>query len=187
MRKRKGGKKLWIYRLWNYKLRAWFNISNSGKCQENSRTQICNCEPGYKGEDCSEPDCSILKCKNGIFFIISGKCVNEDGKIKCACAKGWRGIRCDTVDCTNIDCNHGKNTLFLGTCADMNGVQICLCHDGWTGKKCNIVHCDSYGCENSISFFIFYMENALSNMDAQNVFVQKNGREKNVTAKVARD
>jgi len=60
---------------------------NGGECEDG----ICNCPPGYSGEDCEyyEP-CSVLVCENG------GTCDEYDGE--CDCLEGFEGELCETEE-----------------------------------------------------------------------------------------
>lgn len=45
-----------------------FLILKFGDCVEGGIKHICNCHIGYKGDLCTEPDCSnYKKCQNGNF------------------------------------------------------------------------------------------------------------------------
>ncbi|XP_053863117.1 tenascin isoform X9 [Malaclemys terrapin pileata] len=75
----------------------------------------CICEPGWKGPNCSEPEC-LNNCNN------KGRCVNG----KCICDEGFTGEDCSQLTCPN-DCSD------QGKC--MNGV--CLCFEEYTGEDCS--------------------------------------------------
>ncbi|XP_075762056.1 tenascin isoform X7 [Pelodiscus sinensis] len=75
----------------------------------------CICEPGWKGPNCTEPEC-LNNCNN------RGRCVNG----KCICDKGFTGEDCSELACPN-DCSD------QGKC--INGV--CLCFEEYTGEDCS--------------------------------------------------
>ncbi|XP_043355031.1 tenascin isoform X14 [Dermochelys coriacea] len=75
----------------------------------------CICEPGWKGPNCSEPEC-LNNCNN------KGRCVNG----KCICDEGFTGEDCSQLTCPN-DCSD------QGKC--INGV--CLCFEEYTGEDCS--------------------------------------------------
>ncbi|XP_043386013.1 tenascin isoform X6 [Chelonia mydas] len=75
----------------------------------------CICEPGWKGPNCSEPECPN-NCNN------KGRCVNG----KCICDEGFTGEDCSQLTCPN-DCSD------QGKC--INGV--CLCFEEYTGEDCS--------------------------------------------------
>ncbi|XP_014441177.1 tenascin isoform X2 [Tupaia chinensis] len=75
----------------------------------------CVCEPGWKGANCSEPECPG-NCH------LQGQCV--DGQ--CICDEGFTGEDCSQVACPS-DCND------QGRC--VNGV--CVCFEGYTGADCS--------------------------------------------------
>ncbi|KAG6933917.1 tenascin C [Chelydra serpentina] len=79
----------------------------------------CICEPGWKGPNCSEPECPN-SCNH------KGRCV--DGK--CICEEGFAGEDCSQLTCPS-DCND------QGKC--MNGV--CLCFEEYTGEDCSEERC----------------------------------------------
>ncbi|XP_070286884.1 tenascin isoform X5 [Myotis yumanensis] len=75
----------------------------------------CVCEPGWKGPNCSEPDCPG-NCH------LQGQCL--DGQ--CTCDEGFTGEDCSQLACPS-DCND------QGKC--VNGV--CVCFEGYTGADCS--------------------------------------------------
>ncbi|XP_070706127.1 tenascin isoform X1 [Pempheris klunzingeri] len=79
----------------------------------------CACEPGWKGPNCTEPECPN-NCQD------RGHCV--DGK--CECFKGFTGEDC-TLDVCPVDCGaHGQ-------CVG----GICICSDGFFGEDCSQTKC----------------------------------------------
>ncbi|XP_052670761.1 tenascin isoform X2 [Harpia harpyja] len=83
----------------------------------------CVCEPGWKGPNCSEPDCP-RNCFN------RGLCVQG----KCICNEGFTGEDCSQATCPS-DCND------QGKCMD----GVCVCFEGYTGTDCSEELC-SQGC-----------------------------------------
>ncbi|XP_050763674.1 tenascin isoform X3 [Gymnogyps californianus] len=83
----------------------------------------CICEPGWKGPNCSEPDCP-RNCFN------QGLCVQG----KCICNEGFAGEDCGQATCPS-DCND------QGKCMD----GVCVCFEGYTGTDCSEELC-SQGC-----------------------------------------
>ncbi|NXH74805.1 TENA protein, partial [Hydrobates tethys] len=83
----------------------------------------CICEPGWKGPNCSEPDCP-RNCFN------RGLCVRG----KCICSEGFAGEDCSQATCPS-DCND------QGKCVD----GVCVCFEGYTGTDCGEELC-SQGC-----------------------------------------
>ncbi|NXH10183.1 TENA protein, partial [Bucco capensis] len=75
----------------------------------------CVCEPGWKGPNCSQPDCPS-DCND------QGKCV--DGV--CVCFEGYTGTDCSEELCPQGCSIHGR-------C--VNGQ--CVCHEGFTGEDCS--------------------------------------------------
>ncbi|XP_076614634.1 tenascin-like [Chaetodon auriga] len=79
----------------------------------------CACEPGWKGPNCTEPECPS-DCQD------RGRCV--DGK--CECFKGFTGDDCALEVCP-VDCGaHGQ-------CLD----GVCVCSDGFFGEDCSDTKC----------------------------------------------
>ncbi|XP_028458210.1 tenascin isoform X5 [Perca flavescens] len=79
----------------------------------------CICEPGWKGPNCTEPECPN-NCQG------RGRCI--DGK--CECFKSFTGEDC-TLDVCPVDCGaHGQ-------CVD----GVCICSDGFLGKDCSQTKC----------------------------------------------
>uniref|UniRef100_A0A8C0IW26 Tenascin C n=1 Tax=Chelonoidis abingdonii TaxID=106734 RepID=A0A8C0IW26_CHEAB len=91
----------------------------SGRGNYSSEHCGCICEPGWKGPNCSEPEC-LNNCNN------KGRCVNG----KCICDEGFTGEDCSELTCLN-DCSD------QGKC--INGV--CLCFEEYTGKDCSEERC----------------------------------------------
>ncbi|XP_010190086.1 PREDICTED: tenascin [Mesitornis unicolor] len=83
----------------------------------------CICEPGWKGPNCSEPNCPH-NCFN------RGLCVQG----KCVCNDGFTGEDCSQATCPS-DCND------QGKCVD----GVCMCFEGYTGTDCSEELC-SQGC-----------------------------------------
>ncbi|XP_067398259.1 tenascin [Emydura macquarii macquarii] len=83
----------------------------------NYSTELCGCicEPGWKGPNCSEPEC-LNHCNN------KGRCVNG----KCVCDEGFTGEDCSQLTCPN-DCSD------QGKCID----GVCLCFEEYTGEDCS--------------------------------------------------
>ncbi|XP_075801495.1 tenascin isoform X3 [Microtus pennsylvanicus] len=79
----------------------------------------CVCEPGWKGPNCSEPECPG-NCN------LRGQCL--DGQ--CVCEEGFTGEDCSQLACPN-DCND------QGRC--VNGV--CVCFEGYAGVDCGLEVC----------------------------------------------
>ncbi|XP_025969634.2 tenascin isoform X2 [Dromaius novaehollandiae] len=91
----------------------------------NYSTEICGCicEPGWKGPNCSEPNCP-RNCLN------RGQCVHG----KCICVEGFTGEDCGQATCPS-DCND------QGKCID----GVCVCFEGYTGADCSEELCPE-GC-----------------------------------------
>ncbi|XP_010156626.1 PREDICTED: tenascin [Eurypyga helias] len=83
----------------------------------------CICEPGWKGPNCSEPDCPRNCFNRGL--CIQGKCI---------CNEGFAGEDCGQATCPS-DCND------QGKCVD----GVCVCFEGYTGTDCSEELC-SQGC-----------------------------------------
>ncbi|XP_054853586.1 tenascin isoform X2 [Eublepharis macularius] len=79
----------------------------------------CICEPGWKGPNCSEPECP-KNCNN------RGQCVNG----RCICDEGFTGEDCGQLACPG-DCND------QGKCVDGQ----CVCFDGFAGEDCSLEVC----------------------------------------------
>ncbi|XP_066511358.1 tenascin isoform X2 [Hoplias malabaricus] len=91
----------------------------SGRGNYSTDTCSCMCDPGWKGPNCSEPECPNF-CQD------QGRCV--DGK--CVCFEGFAGDDCGIELCP-VDC--GEN----GECID----GACICEEGFMGEDCSITNC----------------------------------------------
>ncbi|XP_030647349.1 tenascin isoform X2 [Chanos chanos] len=122
----------------------------SGRGNYSTETCSCVCEPGWKGVNCSEPECPNFCQDQG--RCIDGKCVcfegfgGEDCGIElcsvdcgehgecidgaCVCSEGFIGEDCSQTNCLN-------NCLGRGRCVDGE----CVCDDPWTGFDCSELIC----------------------------------------------
>uniref|UniRef100_A0A8C1Y512 Tenascin C n=1 Tax=Cyprinus carpio TaxID=7962 RepID=A0A8C1Y512_CYPCA len=91
----------------------------SGRGNYSTETCSCVCEPGWKGVNCSEPECPNF-CQD------QGRC--EDSK--CICFEGFGGEDC-SIELCPVDC--GEN----GEC--INGA--CICAEGFIGEDCSLTNC----------------------------------------------
>ncbi|KFM09516.1 Tenascin-R, partial [Aptenodytes forsteri] len=117
----------------------------------------CICEPGWKGPNCSEPDCPRNCFNRGL--CVQGKC--------CVCNEGYTGEDCGELRCPN-DCNN-RGRCVEGRCECDNGFTgedcgelscpndchqhgrcidgRCVCHEGFTGEDCRERSCPN-NCNN---------------------------------------
>uniref|UniRef100_A0A3P8W712 Tenascin Ca n=1 Tax=Cynoglossus semilaevis TaxID=244447 RepID=A0A3P8W712_CYNSE len=126
----------------------------------------CVCAPGWKGTNCTEPECPSNCLDRGL-------CV--DGK--CQCFKGFSGENCSLEVCP-VDCGaHGRCVGSVCVCSDgflgencsetkcLNNCQgrgqcsdgNCVCDDPWTGADCSELicpkHCNDHGrCVNGTCY-----------------------------------
>ncbi|XP_013394028.2 cadherin-23-like [Lingula anatina] len=90
-----------------------------GACLE---PNLCNCDPGFGGNDCSNFSCEALGYCSG-----NGQCVLLD---MCLCSPGWLGERCDEPVCSDV-----ANCSGNGSCVSPN---LCECLDEYDGVDCSI-------------------------------------------------
>ncbi|XP_009299434.1 tenascin isoform X6 [Danio rerio] len=138
----------------------------SGHGNYSTETCGCVCAPGWKGLNCTIPDCpgdcsDQGRCVNGkcecfegftgddcstdaclIDCGDNGRCLNG----KCVCSEGFSGEYCTESDCLN-------NCLGRGRCVDGE----CVCDEPWTGFDCSELICpnDCYDrgrCENGTCY-----------------------------------
>ncbi|XP_069791786.1 tenascin-like isoform X6 [Narcine bancroftii] len=111
----------------------------------------CLCKAGWKGENCTEPECPANCNDRGT--CLNGKCICEDGFIGedcsveysclndcsdqgrcingvCHCFEGFTGEDCSQEVC-RFDCGD------YGTCMK----EVCVCDKGYTGEDCRIKLC----------------------------------------------
>ncbi|XP_061673419.1 tenascin-like isoform X1 [Syngnathoides biaculeatus] len=91
----------------------------NGRGNWSTDTCSCVCEPGWKGPNCTEPECPN-DCQD------QGRCV--DGK--CECFEGFSGDDCSTEICL-LDCGD------YGHCVEGS----CLCEEGFIGEDCSQTNC----------------------------------------------
>lgn len=66
---------------------------NDGVCRMKDEEPTCECEPGFKSNDCSKDinECKLFPCKN------NGKCINTFGSFRCECNdSNFDGVLCET-------------------------------------------------------------------------------------------
>ncbi|XP_071757064.1 tenascin [Centroberyx gerrardi] len=91
----------------------------NGRGNWSAETCSCVCEPGWKGPNCTEPECPN-DCQD------QGRCV--DGK--CVCFEGYDGDDCGIELCL-LDCGD------YGHCIE----GACLCEEGFIGQDCSQTNC----------------------------------------------
>ncbi|XP_061529061.1 tenascin-like isoform X1 [Phycodurus eques] len=91
----------------------------NGRGNWSTDTCSCVCEPGWKGPNCTEPECPN-DCQD------QGRCV--DGK--CECFEGFSGDDCSAELCL-LDCGD------YGHCVEGS----CLCEEGFIGEDCSQTNC----------------------------------------------
>ena len=136
-----------------------FVCENMGSCVG---PDICQCQPGWEGLDCTRPVCASscatnelctgptapdeCTCKPGYSGLSCDKalCVQECGNggaceapDTCGCTLGWIDSNCTTPVCTQTCGNRGNCT----------SPDTCSCPYDWTGPDCRVPVCDQT-CEN---------------------------------------
>uniref|UniRef100_H3CZ25 Tenascin Cb n=1 Tax=Tetraodon nigroviridis TaxID=99883 RepID=H3CZ25_TETNG len=91
----------------------------NGRGNWSSDTCSCLCEVGWKGQNCSEPDCPG-DCQD------QGRCLNG----RCECFEGFGGDDCSAELCL-LDCGD------YGHCVS----GVCLCEEGFSGQDCSQTNC----------------------------------------------
>ncbi|XP_059192820.1 tenascin isoform X3 [Centropristis striata] len=91
----------------------------NGRGNWSTDTCSCVCEPGWKGPNCTDPECPN-DCQD------QGRCM--DGK--CVCFEGFGGDDCGIELCL-LDCGD------YGHCVDGS----CLCEEGFIGEDCTQTNC----------------------------------------------
>ncbi|XP_042343934.1 tenascin-like isoform X1 [Plectropomus leopardus] len=91
----------------------------NGRGNWSTDTCSCVCESGWKGTNCTEPDCPN-DCQD------QGRCVAG----KCECFEGFGGDDCGIELCL-LDCGD------YGHCVDGS----CLCEEGFIGEDCTQTNC----------------------------------------------
>ncbi|MEE6475402.1 hypothetical protein FKM82_010740 [Ascaphus truei] len=128
------------------------------------------CNPGWKGQYCTEPIClpgcdehhgycdrpGECKCRVGWQGRYCDECIRYPGCLhgtcqqpwQCNCQEGWGGLFC------NQDlnyCTHHKPCKNGATCTNTGqGSYTCSCRPGYTGSNCEIEinECDTNPCKN---------------------------------------
>ncbi|XP_051906160.1 tenascin-like isoform X1 [Hippocampus zosterae] len=104
-----------------------------GRGNYSAETSACTCEPGWKGSNCTEPecpegffgdDCSRSVCPDNCKD--RGPC--QDGR--CVCKEPWTGSDCSELLCP-LDC-FGRGLCLNGTCH---------CQPGFSGEDCGRLAC----------------------------------------------
>lgn len=100
-------------------------------------TGVCQCNPGYGGDDCSRLSCPANNGDECDASSGHGTCDYSTGL--CKCASAYTGLSCSDLVCPTPDTT-GKNTTECsghGTCDHASGT--CTCSDGYSGKACECV------------------------------------------------
>merc|ERR1711968_92034 len=108
------------------------DCSGNGECAPGT-LGICNCKPGWYGEDCgcSHPCLNGGVCSNGV----------------CACAHGFRGVNCSHTICTN-DCSQRGECRLADKEEYGTTDATCACKIGFEGEDCSIRQCPN-DCHNT--------------------------------------
>uniref|UniRef100_A0A8C5A5T0 Tenascin C n=1 Tax=Gadus morhua TaxID=8049 RepID=A0A8C5A5T0_GADMO len=138
----------------------------NGRGNWSSETCGCVCEAGWKGPNCTDPECPNDCQDQG--RCLDGKCVCFEGfdgddcslevclldcgdygqcmEGSCQCAEGFIGEDCSQTNCLN-------NCLGRGRCVE----DECVCDEPWTGYDCSELICpnDCYDrgrCDNGTCY-----------------------------------
>ncbi|EDQ89805.1 uncharacterized protein MONBRDRAFT_24936 [Monosiga brevicollis MX1] len=94
------------------------NCSGHGTC---SRPQMCTCDSGYTGTDCSNFTCTdVFGCNAN---NAGGVCI---GPNTCNCTESWESAYCTTPIC--------RQSCEQGICVRPDQ---CQCIQGWAGNRCD--------------------------------------------------
>eukprot|EP00771_Trimastix_marina_P000786 gnl/Trimastix_PCT/1816.p1 GENE.gnl/Trimastix_PCT/1816~~gnl/Trimastix_PCT/1816.p1 ORF type:complete len:4918 (+),score=1318.73 gnl/Trimastix_PCT/1816:53-14806(+) len=129
------------------------DCSGHGRCVD----QVCYCETGYGGDDCS-----LKLCPNNCWGAAHGTCLANG---TCVCVAPWTGTDCskaicpgdcsghgvcvqgkcycdkeyDGLDCSHRLCPSNCTDASHGTCDTATG--ICTCKTPWVGTDCSQAVC----------------------------------------------
>ena len=143
-----------------------YKCKNNGSCLA---PDICTCQDGFQGYDCSEPLCRHLQPTGKVTSCLNGGiCTSKDS---CSCVQtgsvlwtvhpdasrgitGWTGSDCTMPMCvqgfydpfcTDLPQAPGGEGCFRcankGNCT---GPDVCTCALGWTGFDCNTPVCQVF-------------------------------------------
>ncbi|KAM3717366.1 Teneurin-m [Dirofilaria immitis] len=110
---------------------ALSNCSRKGQC---IGLNVCQCDAGYAGSDCSQISCLALRnCS------MNGYCVAPN---VCKCFDGWQ-----RQDCSEPTCHSINNCTGHGTCVSLNE---CDCEPMFAGVDCSkqMTNCSNINCDN---------------------------------------
>ena len=120
-----------------------------GQCDA---SDVCACDPGWAGADCSSCDtaggyhddgnggCSNDPCTPSPCLDPARTCVAAGGKASCECKPGTH----DDGGACLPDTTCGPSTCAgHGSCDDSGGSAVCTCNPGWNGTACD--QCDAVG------------------------------------------
>jgi len=155
--------------------------SNNGVCAPGIGG-LCECGPGYYGEDCS----CTHECYN------DGTCLGG----VCLCAYGWRGLNCSHTICPK-DCSHrgkcvdercecdvgfGNDDCSERRCPNKcsgHGLcdgGICICNDGFGGQDCGLEFhgkIDDMVCAASESFLNAFYNFRRTSLEIENPKIEQ--------------
>ena len=93
---------------------------------------VCECDPDYLGDTCSEWQCFGFSSSNPFVCFEHGTCVDTD---ICECDLGWTGDSCaDELQCFGYSSIDPSVCFGHGICVD---TDVCECAVGFFGDDCS--------------------------------------------------
>ena len=136
--------------------------SQRGECSVEGGVAVCQCDPGYTGQDCescvagyergARGDCVLGGACREDLCSGNGGCVDDGRDLSCACDPGYTGDACEVCAvgyhgegavCVLDERCHADTCSGNGDCRVTGGVAECTCEPGWGGESCDVT---SEGC-----------------------------------------
>ena len=102
--------------------------SGHGVCNTSGTPAVCECDPGFAGDDCSTRACTG-DCS------ARGACIGGS----CRCLPGFAGANCERRRCPGDCGGHGR--CVQPPASRPNDPPTCACLEGWVGSSCATPGC----------------------------------------------
>ncbi|KAM4641609.1 protein crumbs homolog 1 isoform 2-T3 [Discoglossus pictus] len=106
-----------------------------GNCTDGASGYKCECQTGYKGENCNISSCHDHQCANG------ATCIGGTNGYSCLCPDSFTGRLCRFNRLPSTFCGNEKKNITCynySNCTEVGGELRCVCLPGFVGARCGI-------------------------------------------------